>query len=277
MIQLKEEKLYCYREKKFILSDINKKENTCVILYENETPKNQSYDMIRDAINKSIKLKLPGYEMNLNTKGADWYSVIQYIQKRFRNPDDLVQEIISELRKRYYNDRTLPEEWINDIDLIERTREQLQAGLSKNYWIFMLPNKVKGSLMEKLYNSFMETQGKNISRNEKQDYDSIVDGRKKEIKMSTISNGKLNFFNIRQLQEWDDFVGIVVLPNNIYIYEMEDKIKFMDFIKNNPDCQNWSGGEEKKKRLNYDISKNDYFHFKCNLEILENNFNKIYS
>jgi hypothetical protein len=283
MKQLKEGKVYrnCYTEKNFTVADINKTKNTCIVQYEDEEPIVRTYDMIRGIVNKSIELEMPGFEINLNTKGAEWFAVVKHIQARCNQPDDYMQKIVTALRERYYTDRTIPDEWKTDIDLLEEMKVKLQKGLSKNFWIYTLPDKVKGTLMQKLYFSFMETVGKEVSRNENQDYDAKVqadDGRwhQKEVKMATVSNGTVQFFQIRQFQEWDDLVFIVVLPNELRIYEAS-KDDFMNFVESNPDFQNWAGGKEKKERLNNDIRKNDLFHFNVNsLDILEWNFTKIF-
>lgn len=132
---------------------------------------------------------------------------------------------------------------------------------SKYKWIKDLPAKSKGALAEKIYIKFCEKNGCKISPCENKDHDCIMDGSKKEIKLSTVGkDGKsLTFFQIRQFQDYDDLVFICVFPDEIQIFEINKK----DYMEN---CGKigkiiWAGGKEKMNRLRKDISKNDLFHW----------------
>lgn len=265
-----------YIKKEFQVLSVDKETNSVIIKVESEDVKTISLDLILGVINKSIEDKLPGYEQNLHSAGAEWISVIKSIKKRIQTPEEGMQLILSKTRQRYIHARVIPDEWAADIKNIESFREEIQEALSPNFWIYLLPDKVKGSILQRVYLSYMELMGYDTSRNETADYDGKVEGRLKEIKMSTISNGSLSFMQIRQFQEWQDLVLIVVLPSTVEIYEKE-KNALMNWIVLNPECQNWAGGKEKRKRLDNDIRKNDLFHLGISYDQLKSDFERIYN
>lgn len=128
-------------------------------------------------------------------------------------------------------------------------------------WLKNLPAKKKGHIIENIYKEYMAKKGHNITNKTSNDHDCIVNERKKEIKMSCMSEtNSFTFFQIRQFQNYDDLVFVYIKPDDIKIIEI-NKEAFMNYIVKYPKEVIWAGGKEKKERLGWNIRENDLFHW----------------
>lgn len=72
-----------------------------------------------------------------------------------------------------------------------------------------LPAKAKGKRFEQIAQTILESRGHAVSRAVNKHHDRMVDGRKSEIKGSTITKGSddcFSFLQIRPAQDYDDMI-----------------------------------------------------------------------
>ena len=72
-----------------------------------------------------------------------------------------------------------------------------------------LPAKGKGKRFEQIAQAILESRGHAVARAANKDHDRIVDGRKSEIKGSTITKGSddcFSFLQIRPAQDYEDMI-----------------------------------------------------------------------
>ena len=164
------------------------------------------------------------------------------------------------------------------IDIDDIYTEIMKQNNTNAHWVDspylgfkVLPPKAKGAVGERMVREIFQQKGCVIESPTSSDHDLIVDGRKKEIKMASLTriekcgNGNFTFFQVRPNQDYDDLVLVCVHPDRIEVKELSKDI-LKKFIVENENEMVVAGGKEKRNRLKYAygdnwMEHNDLYHW----------------
>ena len=115
-------------------------------------------------------------------------------------------------------------EHLNFKHIIKNTDHRYEGKLFESFK--NLPPSQKGKVGEAWCEEVMIALGSKVEPPESKDHDRIVDGRKAEIKSSTLNNGTevFSFLQIRPAQDYDFMILQAFLPDELRIFEVEKSV-----------------------------------------------------
>jgi len=137
--------------------------------------------------------------------------------------------------------------------ILEKSRNKKEAWKNSPFKEFYdLVGKTKGAIGELLYEEYVTKKGCHVKRSLSPEFDRVVDGRKKEIKLSFQWKGKAGSFRwqqIRPIHQWDDIVFIAIYPNRIEFYEA-DKETILEHVIIENDKGEWVNNQHGGRKVN---------------------------
>lgn len=150
---------------------------------------------------------------------------------------------------------------------------------SKNLWITKQKLVRKGNICVRLYGKIMSQNGSIVEYGKPTgQWDCIVDGVKKEVKMATVPNNvndSLTFNQIILHSDWNDIILVLLFNNEVEIYETS-KDNFINLCKDKKIKVRWRGGWDAGIEDRFFIRKEKGdFNVDIKINIIRNEFLRI--